>query len=230
MLETKTSTSATSSPSIRSTASITLSWTFSATSRSTASAPAVTNSSRWIFRSVSSTTLTPRWAVSRFRKSPKWRAFASSSPATPSISRAAMAAMLAITSLATRTVPAGAFCSITIVILTIGSLVGRRQRGQGVWPKRWRIRSGSLHVVASARVDADAVALVDEQGHLDGGARLQGRRLCHAGHGVTAHALFGLLDLEFDSDRQLDANHLGLVAEQVDRVALLQEGQHVADL
>src|SRR5262249_38796791 len=71
MLETKTLTSATSRPSIRWTASMTLSCTLSATSRRTASASTVRNTSRWILCSASRTTRTPRCAVSRLIQSPK---------------------------------------------------------------------------------------------------------------------------------------------------------------
>src|SRR5437879_10682451 len=90
--------------------------------------------------------------------------------------------------------------------------------------------SDSFQVASGAGVDADAIALVDEQRDLDGGARLQGGGLGHAGHRVTADSRLGLRDLELERDRQLDADHLGLVAEQVDRLALFQEGEHVADV
>lgn len=107
MLDTNTLTSATLRPSMRSTASTTLSCTRSATSRRMAVAVTVRNTSRWILRWGSSTTRTPRCAVSRLIQSPKCLALASSRPETPSISRAAIDAMLAMTSLATRTLPGG---------------------------------------------------------------------------------------------------------------------------
>src|SRR5256884_4332199 len=203
MLETKTFTSATSSPSIRWTASITLSWTRSATSRRTAVESTVRKTSRWILRSPSSTTRTPRCAVSRLIQSPKWRALASSRPMTPSSSRAAIPAMLAITSLATRTLPGGA---------------------------AWSMTSDSLNVVPRTGVHPDAVALVDEQRDLHAGACLQAGGLGRARDGVAAHARLGLRDLEIDGQRQLDPDHGVLVAQHADRVALLQEGQHVLQL
>src|SRR5215472_14282894 len=203
MLETKTFTSATSSASIRLTTSITLSCTRSATSRSIDVASTVRKTSRWICRSVSSSTRTPRCAVSRLIQSPKCRAPASSSAATPSTSRAAMPAMLAITSLATRTLPAGSACSITSMILE------------------------PLDVVAGAGVDADAVALVHEQRDLHRRARLDARRLGRARDRVAADAGLRLRDLQVDRQRQLHADHRVLVPKQADHAAGLQERQDV---
>src|SRR5712691_5336084 len=112
-LETKTFTSPTSRPSIRSVASTTLAWTAAAASASFASESTVMKTSRWIERSPSMCTRTPRCAAWRRTQSPKWRAAASSIPSTPSTSQAARAAMLAITSLATRTAPSEPFSLIT---------------------------------------------------------------------------------------------------------------------
>src|SRR5947209_5162572 len=205
MLETKTFTSATSSASIRCTTSITLSWTRSATSRRTDVASTVRKTSRWIFRSGSSSTRTPRWAVSRLIQSPKCRALASSSAVTPSTSRAAMPAMLAMTSLATRTLPAGSACSITWIL-------------------------EPLDVVAGAGVHADPVSLVHEQRDGHGGSRLDPGGFRRARDRVAAHAGLCLGDLEVHGQRQLDADHRVLVPEQGDGAARLQEREHVLDL
>jgi len=94
-------------------ASTTFDCTDAATSASFASESTVMNTSRWIDRSPSMCTRTPRCAAWRRTQSPKWRAAASSISSTPSTSHAARAAMLAITSLATRTAPSDPFSLTT---------------------------------------------------------------------------------------------------------------------
>src|SRR5437660_10961296 len=162
MLETKTLTSPTSRPSIRSVASTTLAWTALATSASFASESTVMNTSRWMDRSASTWTRTPRWAVCRRTQSPKCRAAVSSIPATPSISQAASAAMLAMTSLATLTAP--------IVPLLPIELHLTRWRGQPAF-------LGPLHVGLGTGVDPDQVARLDEERNQDGGPGLELGRL-----------------------------------------------------
>src|SRR5260370_27342876 len=184
MLETKTLTSPTSSPSIRSVASTTLPWTALATSASSASAPTVMNTSRWMDRSASTITRTPRWAVWRRTQSPKWRAECSSMPETPSISQAASAAMLAMTSLATRTAP-------RLPLL----------------PMRPMLRPRALrpfHVGLGPRVDADHIAGLDEQWHLDHCSCLEGGRFGAARHRVATKPGVGLDDFQLYLDGELD--------------------------
>src|SRR5579859_3248426 len=162
------------------------------------------NTSRWIERSASTCTRTPRWAVWRLTQSPKCRAAASSMPATPSTSHAASAAMLAMTSLATRTAPRVAVSPIP------GSL-------------------RPFQVAVRARVHADHVPGLDEKWDLDGGARVQLGRLGGAGDRVALEPGIGGLDLELDDDRQLDADQAVVVLQEVHVAAFLQEGQHVLE-
>src|SRR5579859_569722 len=102
-------------------------------------------------------------------------------PATPSTSHAASAAMLAMTSLATRTAPRVAVSPIP------GSL-------------------RPFHVAVGAGVHADHVPTLDEERNLDGGASVELRRLGRAGDGVALEPGVGGLHLELDNDRQLDAD------------------------
>src|SRR5207247_8479001 len=106
-------------------------------------------------------------------------------PATPSISQAAIAAMLAITSFATRTTPAGASDS---TCPTIGML-------------------HPLDVGPGPGVDLHHVSLVHEQRDLDAGAGLQPGRLGGTRDRVAPQARVGLLDGQADGDRQLDSDH-----------------------
>ena len=59
-------------------------------------------------------------------------------------------------------------------------------------------RLGARDVAALAGVDLDPVARVDEQRHLDDGARLELRRLGHVRDRVALDARLGLGDLELD--------------------------------
>src|SRR5216684_3953080 len=162
MLETKTLTSPTSSPSIRSVASTTFPCTALATSASFASESTVMKTSRWMDRSASTCTRTPRWAVWRRTQSPKCRAAASSMPETPSISHAASAAMLAMTSLATRTEPNDPLLPI---------------QGDATAWRHCPACLGALHVGLASRVYSDQIARLDEQRHLDHSARFELGRL-----------------------------------------------------
>src|SRR4030081_925324 len=125
-------------------------------------------------------------------------------PATPSTSHAARAAMLAITSLATRTAPWVPFCPIS-----------------GMLPARPRVRGRlrTLHIRARACVNADHITGLDEQRDSDLGARFQLRRLGRTRDRVALEPGIRVHDLELDVDRQLDADELVLVAQQIRRTS-----------
>src|SRR5258708_2662269 len=113
--------------------------------------------------------------------------------------------MLAITSLATRTVPNdGALVVRVRSVASIAMRSYRRSTGlggastEGAW-----VGSDSLQVGAAARIYLDAVALVDKHRDLDRGAGLEGGGLGSAGNGVALVARVGLGDLQLDRDRQL---------------------------
>src|SRR6266446_145309 len=206
MLETKTLTSPTSSPSMRSVASTTLPWTALATSASFASESTVMNTSRWMDRSASTITRTPRWAVCRRTQSPKCRAECSSMPETPSISHAASAAMLAMTSLATRTAP-------KLPLLPMQPML----RPRALSP---------FHVRLGPGVDPDHIPGLDEERHLDHRSRLERGRFGAAGHRIAAKARVCFDDFQLDIDRELDPDQLALVPQQVGNAAFLEQGQH----
>src|SRR5229473_409722 len=182
MLETKTLTSPTSSPSIRSVASTTLPWTALATSASFASESAVMNTSRWMDRS------------------------ASTMPETPSISQAASAAMLVITSLATRTAP-------KLPLLPMQPMLRPRPLSP-------------FHVGLRTGVDPDQIPGLDEQRHLDHSSRLECRRLGAAGHRIATKPRVRLDDFQLDVDRELDPDELALVPQQVGDAAFFEQRQH----
>src|SRR5229473_2786225 len=206
MLETKTLTSPTSSPSIRSVASTTLPWTALATSASLASESTVMNTSRWMDRSASTITRTPRWAVWRRTQSPKWRAECSSMPETPSISQAASAAMLAMTSLATLTAP-------KLPLLPMEPMLRPRPLGP-------------FHIGLRTGVDPDQVPGLDEQRHLDHRPRLERGRFGAAGHRIAAKPRVGLDDFQLDVDRELNPDQPALISEQVGHAAFFEHRQH----
>src|SRR5579859_5209034 len=162
------------------------------------------NTSRWIERSASTCTRTPRWAVWRLTQSPKCRAAASSMPATPSTSHAARAAMLAMTSLATRTAPRVAASPI---------------------PRSLR----PLYVGMSSSVDPDQIAALDEQRNLDLGPGLERGGLGGARNRVALEAWVCRDDAELDDDGQLDADQAIVVAEQVGLATFLQKWKHVLE-
>ena len=74
-----------------------------------------------------------------------------------------------------------------------------------------RLTLAALQVLAGAGVDADAVAGVDEQGHLDLRARLQNGGLGDVGSGVALDAGVRLGDLQLHKVRRLHAEHAALV-------------------
>src|SRR5918994_7673448 len=76
--------------------------------------------------------------------------------------------------------------------------------------------SGAADVAAFARVDLDPVARVDEEGHLDDRARLEGRRLRHVRHRVAPDAGLGVRDRELDRGRKLHTRGLAADEEQLD--------------
>src|SRR3989442_5680945 len=98
-------------------------------------------------------------------------------PATPSISHAASAAMLAITSLATRTAPSAPFSPI---------------KRQCYALKR---SLSALHVRLRSGIDADHVAGLDEQRHLDRGPGLEPGRFCRSRNRVALEPWIGPVHL-----------------------------------
>src|SRR2546430_13511050 len=107
---------------------------------------------------------------------------------TPSTSQAANAAMLAITSLATRTAPSEPFSLIT----------GRCYACS---------RSRALDVRLVAGVDSDHVARLDEQRHLDRGASFELGGFGCAGKRVSLEARVRRNNFDIHVDRELHADH-----------------------
>src|SRR5215813_354414 len=131
--------------------------------------------------------------------------------------------MLAMTSLATRTLPAGAACSIDAMLAA--ALEGRPADVSVACFTR-----NPLDVVAGAGVHPYPVARVYEEWDLGGGPGLEPSRLGGAGDGVTTHAGLGRSYCEVHSHRQLDADHRVLVPEHAHGIALLEEREHVSNL
>src|SRR5262245_3146762 len=77
-------------------------------------------------------------------------------------------------------------------------------------------RSGPRDVAAFAWVDLDLLARVDEERHLDDGARLEGRGLRHVRDRVAADGRLGLRDRQLDGGRELDAGRLAVDLEHLD--------------
>src|SRR6266851_5123951 len=119
-------------------------------------------------------------------------------PETPSISHAASAAMLAMTSLATRTEPNDPLLPI---------------QGDATAWRHCPACLGALHVGLASRVYSDQIARLDEQRHLDHGAGFELGRLRGAGDRVTFEARVGLDHSQLDVDRQLDSDELALVRQ-----------------
>src|SRR5436190_15189341 len=89
---------------------------------------------------------------------------------------------------------------------------------------------GARHVAARARVHADALALLDEQRHLDDRAGLQRRRLrAAAGDRVPTHPRVGLADLQVDRARQLNVGGLLVDEQHIDLAARRASAQRLAD-
>src|SRR3954471_6228582 len=86
------------------------------------------------------------------------------------------------------------------------------------------------HVRARARVHLDALADVDEEGHLDRGARLERRGLVPAaGDGVAAQTGVGLGDLELDRGRELEVARVAVDEEHVDGLVRLRPLERVGE-
>src|SRR5436305_11178494 len=64
----------------------------------------------------------------------------------------------------------------------------------------------ALAVLARARVDAQQIAFIDEQGHVDGRARLQRRRLLGAARGVALDSRLRRGHAQLDEVRQRHAD------------------------
>ena len=75
-------------------------------------------------------------------------------------------------------------------------------------------------VAAGARVDPHALALFDEQRHLDGDAGLERGRLGAALGRVAAQARLGVRDGELDVVGRLDAGRLAVQRQQLDLLVL----------
>src|SRR5207247_517771 len=84
-------------------------------------------------------------------------------------------------------------------------------------------------VALLARVDADPVALVDEERHLDDGAGRQLRRLGHVRDRVALDAGLRLDDLELDRRGKLDARRPAVHGQHRHRARRLEELQLLRD-
>ena len=85
------------------------------------------------------------------------------------------------------------------------------------------LRSDALHILAGAGIDADLVALVDEQGDTDLGTGLNGGGLQGVGGGVALDTRLGSGDFQLNKVGDLNAENLALVAQQLAGVILLAE-------
>src|SRR3989475_13295671 len=128
-------------------------------------------------------------------------------PETPSISHAARAAMLAMTSLATRTAPNDPLLPIQ-GMLPLGAALP--------------LGLGPLHIGLGPRVNSDEITCLDEQRDLDHRTGFELGRLRGAGNNVALKARVGLHDSHFDVDWQLDPDELALLTEQIGRAPLLE--------
>src|SRR5215468_4838949 len=88
----------------------------------------------------------------------------------------------------------------------------------------------AAEIVPAPRVDLHHVALVEEEGHLDHRAGLEGGGLRSARGGVAADAGIGLHDLQLDEVRQLDAHRAAVDEQDLDLRVLLEEVAGVSDL
>src|SRR5439155_5718967 len=90
--------------------------------------------------------------------------------------------------------------------------------------------SDSGLVFPGARVDAQDVALLDEEGDLDDVARFQSGRLPRAGLGVACVARLGLGHRQLDGDGQLDPDRLAFVGHPFEGHAFLEEVERLIEL
>src|SRR5207302_8750198 len=130
------------------------------------------------------------------------RALAWYMPTMPWTWQAVNEAMLAMTSLATLTEPRG-------------------RSGIGLDP---------LHVGAGARIDADDVAFVDKEGHIQDQSRLHCRRLAAASRRVAFESGRRLRHLQVDRRGELDAQRTSLVHQHVEGGIFFQVFHGVAQL
>src|SRR5260370_37516388 len=153
-------------------------------------------------------------------------------PETPSISHAASAPMLAMTSLATRTEPNDPLLPMLGMLPPRAHFapVAPKMRNQARPGARFDQNArnecsgglGALHVGLAPRVYSDQIAGLDEQRRLDHGAGFELGRLRGAGNRVAFEARVGLDHTQLDVDRQLDPDELALIGEQVGWAAFLQ--------
>ena len=87
----------------------------------------------------------------------------------------------------------------------------------------------ALEILAHAGVDADAVAGVDEQRHLDLSAGLEGGGLGGVGGRVAGEARIGVGHFELDERGRLDQEHLALVGADDALHVLLHEAEVAAE-
>src|SRR3954447_658336 len=119
----------------------------------------------------------------------------------------------------------GSWLSTRIVVST--------RRGIGPGPHRRRLRAlyvrllGSLDVALLARVDLELVAHVHEERHLDDGAGLERRRLCHVADGVALHARLRVGHLEHHRCGEIDAGRRAADEQHLPRRRGLHERQRV---
>jgi hypothetical protein len=90
-------------------------------------------------------------------------------------------------------------------------------------------RSGAAAIIAGARIDAQPIADVDEQRHLDDSPGGQLRRLGAAGGRVAAHARIGLGHLELDEVRGRHRDRLVVPERNGVGFLFLQPLQRIAD-
>src|SRR5581483_8098933 len=98
--------------------------------------------------------------------------------------------------------------------------------------RRFTLRSLAKHafaVFARARVDADQVALVDEQRHAELRARLDGGRLGDVARGVAARARLGRGHAHLDEVRHRDADDLAVEELDLADHVVLQPAPLVGD-
>ena len=83
--------------------------------------------------------------------------------------------------------------------------------------------SSSFEILSGSGVDADNIALVDEERNLDLGSGLDGRRLGRTGRGIAADAGLGSGNLKSNEHGRLDGKYVSVVGSDLAHVVLLHE-------
>ncbi|CAN4033363.1 DUF2178 domain-containing protein, partial [Dysosmobacter welbionis] len=104
----------------------------------------------------------------------------------------------------------------------------QEQKGGIRFPPLPHLLLAAADILASAGVDLDLVARVDEQRHLHLSTGLQRRGLGHVGGGVAPQAGLGLRDLQVHEVGHFHGEHAALVAHQLADGVLLHEAEGVA--